>query len=341
MKNLKKIPALIGALCLAFTLTAVPAFAADGDYSYTITISGGTQGTVNGSASVTATVGYGDPVNLSDYSVEANDGYYFKGFHEAGSEALVSFATATRNTTYVATYGKTGNNPTYTYTVHYIDRDSGEKIADDTTGTGFKNDQIVIKYKAIDDYMPYAYNEIATLKTDGQEFNYYYTSLEGVTTIETRVIQGETVYVYVETPGNNTTNNNTVDTNTADNGNVDNGNADDNNDADNGDNNDNNDNDGNNGDNDTNVNDNGDEDTNEPSLPEETINIDDNDVPLSDMGSDETSGSNGENGQGISTAGWIGIIVGAVVVAAVIVVLILLKKRKKDKDKNDDNNESA
>ena len=333
MRLLKKFLAVVCVAGLAAMLAAFPAMADDDTgYQYTITISQGA-GT---SGSVTVKADYNDRLTLTGLTtITPPEGYYFVGFHEAGTDRddLVDDVTVTRDTTYIATFAKEGNRATYTYTVHYVDRDTMEEIAEPTTGTGYANDTVLLEYKVIDNYMPLAYNERATLDQDGKVINFYYTDISQETRIVIRVVDGRTIYVYeeAEQPTNQAAGGNgtaaadgTAGGDAADGAGAADGGAGGADAADG----------GAGGDADQGA-DQGDgdegEDVDTPDTPRDVIDVDDPDTPL-DNNTIPTEGA----GASLSTIAKVGIIAGVVVVAAVIIVIILLatKKKKKDKENN-------
>lgn len=169
--KMKRITTIVLASCLTLCL-ASPVFAAD--YQYNVEVSGGLHGTVSGNTNSEVNKGYSWSPN--DYSVSADDGYYFKGFHISGQEGIVGSTVITEDTTFVATYGITGEQDLIAYTVHYVEDGTGNTLAQDRRYYGLAGDKPVVAYQNIDGYLPRdAYNLTRTIRAgEDNDFTFYY-----------------------------------------------------------------------------------------------------------------------------------------------------------------------
>ncbi|MBD5504389.1 MAG: MucBP domain-containing protein [Lachnospiraceae bacterium] len=177
---------LIAAL-LFICFPAVPAKAAPGDYTYTIRLYSGQQGTfANGQRVLTYEgLSYGSTVtfNPNDGNVVLNNGskYYIKGIRESGRDnntvSSPSF-TVVGDRDYVVAYGLRGNM--VAYTVNYVDI-TGSALAPSETYYGNVGDKPVVAFLYIDGYQPLAYNLTKTLVENEaeNEFTFVYELLTG------------------------------------------------------------------------------------------------------------------------------------------------------------------
>jgi hypothetical protein len=193
MRVLKKIPVL----ALAFVLLlAQPMTTKAEEYTYTVRIFAGAQGTISGQEVVTITgLHYGDRFTFSQKDVTLNNDskYYIRGIRESGKDNNTitenpSF-TVTGDMDYVIGYGLLGD--AVAYTVNYVDTD-GKTLAPSETYYGNVGDRPVIAYLYIDGYVPQAYNLTGTLLEDASQnqYTFVYTPLSALT-------EG-----YTYTPGN-------------------------------------------------------------------------------------------------------------------------------------------
>lgn len=199
MKRWKKIVVSLLTICLLVSLSAVSALAAEeGPYSYTITVSAGNKGTINGSdKEVTKNVAAGTSVQLNVNNVQVTDSkYYVKGFRLSGrdnEEALASPSfTVDGDVDYVVAYGVKGDQVAYTVT--YED-ENGKELAPSDTYYGNVGDKPVVAYKYIENYIPNAQALTKTLSQNEAEnvFPFVYipgetgTVVENTTTVTTTV----------------------------------------------------------------------------------------------------------------------------------------------------------
>ena len=146
MKRLKKLLPLLLVLCLVWSLSAT-AFAEN--YTYTIRIFDGDQGSVGGIISQGTNLKYGDYFYFSNSSATPKNAnkYYVKGIRESGKDNNTYEANktiyVTRDQDYVVAYGIRGTE--VTYTINYVDS-SGKKLADSVTYYGNPGDKPVASY---------------------------------------------------------------------------------------------------------------------------------------------------------------------------------------------------
>ena len=339
MRLTKKFLGIVCTLGLLAMFCAVPVMAADEGYTYTVTVSAGKgsdagESSINGAASVTEIKTYNGIINFADYTVVAPEGYELAGFHEAGDVTKYygteGFATVTGDEVFVASYKKAGITQDVNYTIKYVIQGTTTEIAPETTGVGSIGDVVLAKFKEVENYMPVGYNLQGELKSEGQIFYFPYVDISQETRIVTRVVDGQTIYVYEDVeetvPGGGAIDGGADDgaidggaddgaiDGGADDGAIDGG-ADDGNDdgaIDGGD------TDGQDG-----------EDVDTPDTPRDVIDVDDPDTPL-----DNNTIDDGSSASTLSTAAKIGIIAGAVVVAAAIIIIIIAAAKKKKKSDN-------
>ena len=174
MKKMKFFAALLLAFCLVFGMT-VATFA----YSYTVTVSGGSNGTVsNGTDSgdeLEETIGYKGYWTVDDYTVTPNnkERYYFKGFHISGQDGTpisnIPISTGSipveKDMVFVASYGLTGDM--VSYTVRYrLQSESGAELYEDQTFYGNAGDDIAIAFRYLEGYLPQNPYITGTLASD-------------------------------------------------------------------------------------------------------------------------------------------------------------------------------
>ena len=200
MKRWKKMLVSILIVCLFSALSFTNALAAD-EYGYTLTISAGNKGTINGAdKEVLTDIRKGSGINLSIDNVQVTDSkYYVNGFRRSGRDneealAVVSFKI-TEDADYVVAYGVKGNM--VAYTVNYLDAD-GNTLAPSSTFYGNVGDKPVVAYQYIENYVPQALALTKTLSANETEkvVAFMYTPGESGTVIETTT----TVTTVVGTP---------------------------------------------------------------------------------------------------------------------------------------------
>ena len=151
-KMRKRFGVLLIAALIFICFPAVPAKAAPGDYTYTIRLYSGQQGTfANGQRVLTYEgLSYGSTVtfNPNDGNVVLNNGskYYIKGIRESGRDnntvSSPSF-TVVGDRDYVVAYGLRGNM--VAYTVNYVDI-TGSALAPSETYYGNVGDKPVVAF---------------------------------------------------------------------------------------------------------------------------------------------------------------------------------------------------
>ena len=190
---------LITALLLCMTVQT--AFAAEGgnekEYTYTVTLSAGNQGTFNGTGGVhviggSAQISGGDAIRITGLragdvvvldatagmvDLKNGDKYYIKGVRESGRDnntVADSAFTVTKDAEYVVAYGIQGDM--VSYTVNYQDG-GGNELAPSRTYYGAVGDKPVIAYQYIEGYRPDAHNLTKTLGKNEADnvFTFTYT----------------------------------------------------------------------------------------------------------------------------------------------------------------------
>ena len=214
MKRWKKIVVSLLTACLLSNLLLVNVLAAGPEgYTYTVTLSAGNKGTINGTdKKVISDLQNGSKVTININDIQVTDSkYYVKGFRLSGrdnkdEEALAppSF-TVTGDVDYVVAYGIRGNM--VAYTVRYLDA-SGNELATSNTFYGNVGDKPVVAYQYIENYVPQALALTKTLQANEAEnvFEFIYTpgdsgTVTEVPNVTTVVVPGAVNTVYEDIPG--------------------------------------------------------------------------------------------------------------------------------------------
>ena len=188
-------------MALLLCMTVQTAFAAEGgnekEYTYTVTLFAGNQGTFNGTGGVhviggSAQISGGDAIRITGLragdvvvldatagmvDLKNGDKYYIKGVRESGRDnntVADSAFTVTKDAEYVVAYGIQGDM--VSYTVNYQDG-GGNELAPSRTYYGAVGDKPVIAYQYIEGYRPDAYNPTKTLGKNEADnvFTFTYT----------------------------------------------------------------------------------------------------------------------------------------------------------------------
>lgn len=217
MNVFKKLKCSLLAGCLIFGMMGQTGFAAEKEqYSYTVTLSAGNQGSftgtdavqvkseqakvaLNGGKITITDLKQGDQVALNvlkdgAVSMDQDSRYYVRGVRLSGRDNNDAKDTATAAFTvdsdadYVVAYGIKGEM--VTYTINYQDQ-NGNAIADSVTYYGNVGDRPMVAYHYIEGYQPQAYNLTKTLSKNEAEnvFTFVYEPVpEDTVTTETEVI---------------------------------------------------------------------------------------------------------------------------------------------------------
>ena len=218
MRKTRRFLSMLAAFCLILT-ASVPALAAEDDYTYTVRIYSGKQGSIEGSDVKEYTgLHYGDRVSFypqSQVSLNDDSKYYVRGLRESGKDNSESVAaasfTVTGDADYVVAYGLLGS--AVQYTVRYVDANGAELLPSETF-YGNVGDSPVIAYRFVEGYQPQAYNLTGELYADASQ-NVYTFTYRQVTTSTTASTTAPTTAATTPT----TTAANTPTTTAADNAN--------------------------------------------------------------------------------------------------------------------------
>ena len=188
-------------MALLLCMTVQTAFAAEGgnekEYTYTVTLFAGNQGSFNGTGGVhviggSAQISGGDAIRITGLragdvvvldatagmvDLKNGDKYYIKGVRESGRDnntVADSAFTVTKDAEYVVAYGIQGDM--VSYTVNYQDG-GGNELAPSRTYYGAVGEKPVIAYQYIEGYRPDAYNLTKTLGKNEADnvFTFTYT----------------------------------------------------------------------------------------------------------------------------------------------------------------------
>lgn len=290
MKKWKKMLVSLLTICLFSSLSVVSALAAE-EYTYTVTLSTGNRGTIDGSDKVVVTgLKMGEEVSFSKSQVAVTDSkYYVKGIRLSGRDnnpLEPETFKVTGDADYVVAYGIVGDM--VSYTVNYQD-ESGKELAPSDTFYGNVGDKPVVAYQYIEHFVPNAYAMTKTLSENEAEnvFTFVYHPGEvGGNREEIVVVPGEDG---TATPGGTTDGTTGAAGGTA----------------------------GENAEAGNEVVENPDEDT-----PKSLVDLDDEETPTSDMKLDKE-----KLDKSMPLIGQIAILSGAVI--ALIILIVALKKRAK------------
>ena len=169
-------------------------------YTYTVSLSAGGQGSINGGVQVRKASGNeasasvsskGDKIIVTglesgdviscvaqgSVALNENSKYYVKGIRLSGRDnntVAQSAFLVSGDQDYVVAYGIPGELAEYT--VNYVDTD-GNKLAESRTYYGNVGDEPVIAYLYIDGYIPDSYNQTGKLSSNASEnvFNFVYS----------------------------------------------------------------------------------------------------------------------------------------------------------------------
>ena len=293
MKKFRRVLAFALASALIFAMSGMSVLAADSfnreQYTYTVTLSGG-----NIAPELNETkseIAYGDSYSANVAAGTEFGDYYVRGVAYAGTTDLIpgSF-TVTEDTDLVVVWGVKSDNMA-TYTVRYINAETGEELLDSKTYTGKDGDKPIVSYEYIEDFTPRdAYNLTGTI-TSGTVFTFYYVPRE----VETTVVTGETTINYRNVQGE-TTEDDTDNGNNA--GGGDNAQG---------------------GDNQT---------IDDTQTPRDLIDVDEEDIPTDNTKLDSDSDSDSASAAvATSKLPYIG---GGVAVAAILLLILALSKKKRN-----------
>ena len=183
------------ALCMAFSLSDRVSAGNYDQYTYTVRLFAGAQGTIDGSKVCRiqgqtipgdsgavyeiSNLHYGDQITFNvqgGVAVGTDSKYYIRGIRQSGEDnstvGNLSF-TVTGDQDYVVAYGIKG--ATVAYTVNYLDEE-GNALAPSEIYYGNIGDKPVVAYQYIEGYQPQAYNLGKTLTADVSEnvFSFIY-----------------------------------------------------------------------------------------------------------------------------------------------------------------------
>lgn len=194
MRTLRKILCSITLAVLAALIVATPALA--DDYTYTVRIFPGNNGTIAGSDGpyVVGTYSYGDTVDLPATSiVTPTDKYYVNGYRKSGQDGLAAPTfTIEEDTDFVVSYAVRGEM--VTARINFAEYGTGDALTATDTGLtymefeGKPGDTFMVPYAYIEGYRPLYRNVTGTLKESGNEWTLEYAEIETAATTETTTV---------------------------------------------------------------------------------------------------------------------------------------------------------
>ena len=197
MKRTRKIRAGLMILVILAVTAGRPVSAKDVQYTYTVRLYAGNQGTLTGEG-ISAPEGahvamsgdhmlisglkYGDTVYMdpNEAAKAVDQRYHVKGVRRSGrdnSEATEAAFQVGSDRDYVIAYAVSGDM--VKYTVNYQDA-AGNNLLPSNTYYGNKGERQYVSAKYVDGYLPQAYNLVMTLSENETEnvFNFRYTPVE-------------------------------------------------------------------------------------------------------------------------------------------------------------------
>lgn len=158
------------AVCFAETQES---YAAD-EYKYKITVYAGEHGTFGGNRVWTKEFDYGEHVRIDfetlNFQMNKGSKYYNLGFRVTGhdndeADGVQSMEFDVKeDLSYEVAYRIKGDM--VSYTIKYVDSESGKELHDPDTYYGMVGDKPVVSYRYIKDYEPQAYNITGKLQRD-------------------------------------------------------------------------------------------------------------------------------------------------------------------------------
>ena len=169
---LKRALPLLLALCLAASVVIT---ASADNYSYTVRIFSGNQGTIDGgTVRVIPGQSIGTiPFNPSDITIKNPQKYFIKGVREIGRDnnEFTDTIRVDRDVDYVVAYGLRGSE--IGFTIVLVASDTGRELGRETT-YGNRGDVALIKAPYVDGYRPQANYVRRTLTADEERTLIYY-----------------------------------------------------------------------------------------------------------------------------------------------------------------------
>lgn len=197
---------LLGCMVTLFSGQSVWASANVGNYTYTVTLYAGKQGSLSGASGIwvdnsktgsayqisapqnggdkitVSGLQYGDVIGMDAQACAALEDaskYYIRGIRESGHDnntVSASAFTVQSDREYVVAYGIKGNM--VSYVVNYVDT-AGNKLLESQTYYGAVGDSPVVAFRYIENYWPQSYNLTKTLSENAANnvFTFVYTSM--------------------------------------------------------------------------------------------------------------------------------------------------------------------
>lgn len=185
MRMMKKLTTFCVVLTMILSLAGTAL--AKEEYTYTIRVYAGNQGTIDGAEYWEQSgLHYGDRVYFDVATVSVNDPskYYVRGIKESGEDNDNLCAAAfvvNGDMDYSVAYGVYGNRATII--VKYVD-ETGKDLLDPTTFYANEGDKPIIAYRYIENMQPQAYNLTRTLKSGENVFTFVYQPIPEETPAE-------------------------------------------------------------------------------------------------------------------------------------------------------------
>lgn len=173
------------------------------EYTYTVRIYAGAQGTIDGQeVKVIEGLTPDDRISFQpgDVTLKENSKYYVKGIRLRGTDSGAAVQRAsfpvTEDADYIVAYGVLGD--AVQYTVSYVD-EAGNNLAQPETFYGNVGDRPVAAFRYFEGYQPQAYNLTGILKENSAEnqFTFRYNRVRTQTNVATNTVPGAAVTTVV------------------------------------------------------------------------------------------------------------------------------------------------
>lgn len=182
-RNIKKSIVLL--LSLMVILMCLPVGMAQANYSYKVRVFAGNQAADGYKGKLVWQGDFGDgaectlPMDLAKSTLEAGSKYYVKGFKISG-EGGESYCAAQsfivdHDYDFIIAYGMP--DKIVSYTINFVDAETGAQLADSVTYYGNVGDKPVVAYEYIEGYRPLYRNISGTLLAEGNVWSFPYLRL--------------------------------------------------------------------------------------------------------------------------------------------------------------------
>jgi len=174
---------LLMAMILMLSIAANLAPVQGAPYNYTVRVFAGNQGSMKGQVLWTGSYSAGDecflPRSEAETALGSGSLYYVKGFKESGyigdAVCVKENFIVDRDYDFVVAYGIPDHE--VSYTVSFVEKETGQILAEPMTYYGNEGDKPVVAYQYIQGYRPLYRNITATLKASDNHWTFEYVKI--------------------------------------------------------------------------------------------------------------------------------------------------------------------